>query len=193
MKAPSRPFTSRSPEEHLQKGSRFLGQLLFGPESLPEGVFLKSSVHPRAYGSFARLLAKYVRDEKIIALEEAVRKLTALPAENLRLDRRGRLKENYFADVVVFDPAKVQDHATDMRNRTSMPPEWSTSSSTASKCSGMESTPVRSRGGRPRSGGRGEVLKNSGARPQRGRYAGWTSDAPRRTRFSGTWHFHAAK
>ncbi len=82
-------------------------------ESLaPEGVFLKSSVHPRAYGSFARLLAKYVRDEKIIALEEAVRKLTALPAENLRLDRRGRLKENYFADVVVFDPAKVQDHAT---------------------------------------------------------------------------------
>ena len=82
-------------------------------ESLaPEGVFLKSNVHPRAYGSFARLLAKYVRDEKLITLQEAIRKLTALPAENLRLDRRGRLKENYFADVVVFDPAKIQDHAT---------------------------------------------------------------------------------
>jgi N-acyl-D-amino-acid deacylase len=82
-------------------------------ESLaPEGVFLKSSVHPRAYGSFARLLAKYVRDEKVIALPEAVRKLTSLPAENLRVDRRGRLRENYFADVVVFDPAKIQDHAT---------------------------------------------------------------------------------
>ncbi len=82
-------------------------------ESLaPEGVFLKSSVHPRAYGSFARLLAKYVRDEKVITLQEAVRKLAALPAENMRIDRRGRLKENYFADVVVFDPAKIQDHAT---------------------------------------------------------------------------------
>ena len=82
-------------------------------ESLaPEGVFLKSSVHPRAYGSFAKLLAKYVRDEKLIPLEEAVRKLSALPAENLRVDHRGRLKENYFADVVVFDPAKIQDHAT---------------------------------------------------------------------------------
>jgi N-acyl-D-amino-acid deacylase len=78
----------------------------------PEGVFLKSSVHPRAYGSFARLLAKFVREEKVISLPEAVRKLTALPAENLRLDHRGRLTENYFADVVVFDPAKIQDHAT---------------------------------------------------------------------------------
>jgi N-acyl-D-amino-acid deacylase len=82
------------------------------PSLAPEGVFLKSSVHPRAYGSFARLLAKFVRDEKVITLQEAVRKLAALPAENLRLDRRGRLKENYFADVVVFDPAKIQDHAT---------------------------------------------------------------------------------
>ena len=82
-------------------------------ESLaPEGVFLKSNVHPRAYGSFARLLAKFVRDEQVITLQEAVRKLAALPAENMRIDRRGRLKENYFADVVVFDPAKIQDHAT---------------------------------------------------------------------------------
>jgi N-acyl-D-amino-acid deacylase len=82
------------------------------PSLAPEGVFLKSSVHPRAYGSFARLLAKYVRDEKVITLQEAIRKLAALPAENLRLDRRGRLKGNYFADVVVFDPAKIQDHGT---------------------------------------------------------------------------------
>ena len=78
----------------------------------PEGVFLKSSVHPRAYGSFARLLAKSVREERLITLQEAVRKLAALPAENLRLDRRGRLLEKCYADVVVFDPAKIQDHAT---------------------------------------------------------------------------------
>ena len=78
----------------------------------PEGVFLKSSVHPRTYGNFARLLAKYVRDEDVIPLEEAIRKLTSLPATNLKLDRRGRLANGYFADVVVFDPAKIQDHAT---------------------------------------------------------------------------------
>lgn len=78
----------------------------------PEGVFLESSVHPRAYGSFARLLSKYVREEELITLQVAVRKLAALPAENLKLDRRGRLLRDYFADVVVFDPAKIQDHAT---------------------------------------------------------------------------------
>ena len=78
----------------------------------PEGVFLKSSTHPRAYGSFARLLAKFVREEKLITLQEAIRKLAALPADTLKLDRRGRLRENNFADVVVFDPAKIQDHAT---------------------------------------------------------------------------------
>jgi len=78
----------------------------------PEGVFLKSSTHPRAYGSFARLLAKFVREGKLITLQEAIRKLAALPADNLKLDRRGRLRENYFADVVVFDPEKIQDHAT---------------------------------------------------------------------------------
>ena len=82
------------------------------PSLAAEGVFLKSSVHPRAYGSFARLLAKFVRDEKLIPLEEAIRKLAALPADNLRLDRRGRLRENYFADVAVFDPETIQDHAT---------------------------------------------------------------------------------
>ena len=78
----------------------------------PEGVFLKSSTHPRAYGSFARLLGRYVRDEGLIPLEEAIRKLAALPAENLRIDRRGRLREGFFADVVVFDPSTIQDHAT---------------------------------------------------------------------------------
>jgi N-acyl-D-amino-acid deacylase len=78
----------------------------------PEGVFLKSNPHPRAYGNVARLLGKYVRDEKLISLEEAVHRLTSLPAENLKLDRRGALKAGYFADVVIFDPAKVQDHAT---------------------------------------------------------------------------------
>lgn len=78
----------------------------------PEGVFLKSNPHPRAYGNFARLLGKYVRDEKIIPLEEAVRRLTSFPAETLKLDRRGALKPGYFADVVVFDPEKIRDHAT---------------------------------------------------------------------------------
>jgi N-acyl-D-amino-acid deacylase len=78
----------------------------------PEGIFLKSSTHPRAYGSFARLLGKFVREERLIPLEEAIRKLSSLPARNLRLDRRGELKKGYFADVVVFDPATIQDHAT---------------------------------------------------------------------------------
>jgi N-acyl-D-amino-acid deacylase len=78
----------------------------------PEGVFLKTNPHPRAYGSFARLLGKYVRDEKLITLEEAVRRLTSLPAANLKIKERGVLKAGYFADVVVFDPAMVQDYAT---------------------------------------------------------------------------------
>jgi N-acyl-D-amino-acid deacylase len=78
----------------------------------PEGVFLKSSTHPRAYGSFARLLGKYVRDEQVIPLEEAVRRLSGLPAENLGLERRGRLTKGHYADVVVFDPNTIQDHAT---------------------------------------------------------------------------------
>jgi N-acyl-D-amino-acid deacylase len=78
----------------------------------PEGPFLLSNPHPRAYGNFARLLGKYVRDEKVLPLEEAVRRLTSFPAETLHLERRGALKPGYFADVVVFDPAKIQDHAT---------------------------------------------------------------------------------
>jgi N-acyl-D-amino-acid deacylase len=78
----------------------------------PEGVFLQSNEHPRAYGNFVRVLAKYVRDEKAIPLEEAIRKLSALPAQNLSRKDRGMLRKGYFADVVVFDPRTVQDHAT---------------------------------------------------------------------------------
>jgi len=78
----------------------------------PEGVFRLSQPHPRAYGSFARLLGKYVRQEKVIPLETAIHKLTALPAANLRIEQRGSLQQGYFADVVVFDPATIIDHAT---------------------------------------------------------------------------------
>jgi N-acyl-D-amino-acid deacylase len=78
----------------------------------PEGVFLKSSAHPRAYGNFARLLGRYVRDERLITLEEAVRRLAALPASNLGLADRGVLRRGAFADVVVFDPATIADRAT---------------------------------------------------------------------------------
>ena len=80
--------------------------------SAPEGVFLKSSTHPRGYGNFARLLGKYARDEKTLSLADAIRKLTTLPATNLGLQERGALIPGYFADITVFDPAKVQDHAT---------------------------------------------------------------------------------
>lgn len=83
-----------------------------GASMAPEGVFLKSSTHPRAYGNFARFLGKYVREEKVISLEEAVRRMTGLPATNLGLDNRGFLREAMFADVVVFDPATIADRAT---------------------------------------------------------------------------------
>ncbi|HWN64913.1 MAG TPA: D-aminoacylase, partial [Candidatus Binatus sp.] len=78
----------------------------------PEGVFLKSNPHPRAYGNFARVLGKYVHDEKVIPLAEAIRRLSALPATNLGLDHRGFIKEGMFADVVVFDPGTISDRAT---------------------------------------------------------------------------------
>ena len=78
----------------------------------PEGVFLKSNPHPRAYGNFARVLGKYVRDEKVIPIKEAIRRLSGLPATNLGLDHRGFLKEGMFADVVVFDAATIADRAT---------------------------------------------------------------------------------
>ena len=78
----------------------------------PEGDFLKYNPHPRAYGNFARLLGKYVRDEKVIPVHEAVYRLSGLPATNLKIRDRGFLREGYYADVVVFDPATIQDHAT---------------------------------------------------------------------------------
>jgi N-acyl-D-amino-acid deacylase len=79
---------------------------------LPEGIFLESNAHPRAYGNFARLLAKYVRADKAVTLQDAIHRLTALPAANLSLKNRGLLKPGYFADIVVFDPNKIQDHST---------------------------------------------------------------------------------
>ncbi len=78
----------------------------------PEGAFLKSNPHPRAYGNFARLLGHYVRDEGLVTLQEAVRRLTSFPAHMLRIKDRGALQPGHFADVVVFDPAQVRDHAT---------------------------------------------------------------------------------
>jgi len=101
-------------EENVKKQIRlpYISYCSDSESQSPEGVFLKSNLHPRAYGNFARLLGKYVRDEKVIPLEMAIRQLSALPAENLRLDRRGSLKSGFFADVVVFDPGTITDHAT---------------------------------------------------------------------------------
>jgi N-acyl-D-amino-acid deacylase len=78
----------------------------------PEGAFLKSNPHPRAYGNFARVLGKYVREEKVLSLPEAIRRLSGLPAANLGLDHRGMIKDGMFADIVIFDPATVGDRAT---------------------------------------------------------------------------------
>lgn len=77
-----------------------------------EGVFLKSNAHPRAYGNFSRLLGKYVREEQIISLQEAIQRMTSFPAKNMKIEGRGTLAPGYYADVVVFDPAKIIDHAT---------------------------------------------------------------------------------
>lgn len=101
-------------EENVKKQIA-LPYMSFGSDAgslAPEGHFLNSNPHPRAYGNFARLLGKYVRDEKIIPLEEAIRKLSGLPASNLKIENRGLLELGYFADVVIFDPEKIQDHAT---------------------------------------------------------------------------------
>jgi N-acyl-D-amino-acid deacylase len=101
-------------EDNVRKQLR-LPWVSFGSDAAsmaPEAPFTLSSTHPRAYGNFARLLGRYVRDEKLVSLDEAVRRLSALPAENLGLDRRGRLAPGMFADVVVFDPATIADRAT---------------------------------------------------------------------------------
>ena len=78
----------------------------------PEGVFLKSQSHPRAYGNVARLLGHYVRDEHATTLQDAIRRLTSLPASHIGVKQRGSLKSGYYADVVVFDPETIEDHAT---------------------------------------------------------------------------------
>ena len=101
-------------EDNLRKKLR-LPWVSFASDSgsmAPEGVFLRSNPHPRAYGNFARWLGRYVRDEKLVPLEEAVRRMTSMPADHLAIKERGRLAEGYFADLVVFDPARIQDHAT---------------------------------------------------------------------------------
>jgi N-acyl-D-amino-acid deacylase len=101
-------------EENVKKQIA-LPYMSFGSDaesSAPEGVFLESSTHPRAYGNVARVLGKYVRDEKVIPIEEAVYKLTTLPASNLKIKKRGALKEGYFADLAIFDPMTIQDNAT---------------------------------------------------------------------------------
>ena len=101
-------------EDNIRKELR-LPWVSFGSDAgsmAPEPPFTKSSTHPRAYGNFARLLGHYVREEKVIPLEEAVHRLSGLPATNLGLDDRGFLREGMFADVVVFDPAQIADRAT---------------------------------------------------------------------------------
>jgi N-acyl-D-amino-acid deacylase len=101
-------------EDNIQKQIT-QGWVAFGSDEgsyAPEGVFLKSNPHPRAYGTFARLIGKYVRDQKVIRLEEAVRRLSWLPATNLGIKRRGRLSNGFYADIVVFNPAETSDHAT---------------------------------------------------------------------------------
>ena len=101
-------------EENLKKQIA-LPYMSFGSDAAsqaPEGVFLNSNPHPRAYGNFSRLLGKYVRDEQIISIEEAVRKLTSLPASNLKIKKRGSLIKGYFADLAIFNPETIQDHAT---------------------------------------------------------------------------------
>jgi N-acyl-D-amino-acid deacylase len=101
-------------EDNLRKKLR-LPWVSFASDSgsiAPEGVFVRSNPHPRAYGNFARWLGRYVRDEKLVSLEEAIRRLTSLPAQNLGIKQRGRLAEGFHADVVVFDPAAIRDHAT---------------------------------------------------------------------------------
>jgi N-acyl-D-amino-acid deacylase len=101
-------------EDNLRKQIR-LPWVSFGSDAAsmaPEPPFTRSSAHPRAYGNFARLLGRYTRDERLIPLSESVHRLSGLPATNLELDRRGFLKDGMFADIVVFDPALITDHAT---------------------------------------------------------------------------------
>ena len=101
-------------EENLKKTLPlpWLGFCTDAPPLAPEGVFLKSGAHPRAFGTFPRVLGKYVREDKLMTLREAIRKMTSLPAGTLRLERRGLIREGNYADIVVFDPGKIADLAT---------------------------------------------------------------------------------
>jgi len=78
----------------------------------PEGIFLKIHPHPRAYGNFARVIGKYVNEEKVLSLSQAIHRLAKLPAENLKIKKRGELKVGNYADIVAFDPVNFKDHAT---------------------------------------------------------------------------------
>ncbi|MBO6505862.1 MAG: D-aminoacylase [Kordiimonadaceae bacterium] len=101
-------------EENIRKKIA-LPYMSFGSDAgapAPNPPFTLSGAHPRAYGNFARVFAKYVREDGILTVGEAVRKMTSLPAENLKLRERGRLQEGYFADIVIFDPETIQDHST---------------------------------------------------------------------------------
>lgn len=101
-------------EENVKRQIQ-LPYISFGSDaesSTASGNFLKTPTHPRAYGNFSRLLGKYVREEKVISLEEAIRRLTSLPASNLKIQKRGALMPGYFGDLAIFDPTKIADHAT---------------------------------------------------------------------------------
>jgi N-acyl-D-amino-acid deacylase len=104
-----------SMDENNVRKETALSWVSFGSDeasSAPEGVFLLSGAHPRAYGNFARVIGKFVRDEKMLSLQQAIHQLSKLPATNLKLQKRGELKQGYYADIVIFDPRTVQDHAT---------------------------------------------------------------------------------
>ena len=136
----------------------------------PEGVFLLSSTHPRAYGNFVRVLGKYARDEQLITLPEAVRRLSALPAHNLGLHDRGLLKTGYYADVVVFDPKTVTDHATFTR-----PQQFAT---------GVSDVLVNGRAvlkdGEPTGAPAGQVVRGRG-------WTGWKNGGCRKSAKDWTW------
>jgi N-acyl-D-amino-acid deacylase len=136
----------------------------------PEGVFLLSSTHPRAYGNFVRVLGKYSRDEKLISLPEAVRRLAALPAHNLGLHDRGMLKAGYFADVVVFDPKTVADHATFVK-----PQQYATGVSDVL----VNGQPVL-QAGEPTGAPAGRVVRGRG-------WSGWKDGGCRKSAKDWTW------
>lgn len=136
----------------------------------PEGPFLLSSTHPRAYGNFARLLAKYVRDEQRLSLAEAVRKLSALPAHNLGLHDRGMIKVGNYADLVVFDPATIQDHATFEK-----PQQFSTGVSAV-----VVNGQLALEGGEPTAARPGQVVRGRA-------WTGWKDGGCRKSAADWTW------